>query len=278
MQKLDAWLSAHGWRDIQAHLLDAGYTRYDKYSEIEPQMLALDEASGLYLHQGRTLQLVGADRYNPTLLIDIENRRVLWDFQTETQFTNPWARQHFVCKIEGRSSLVLLKRNGKVVARHDSETEISLVSPDHHTTRQSNSPGLEIEEVSTESDADDTSAAVQRPKSVSPVRSNAVAEPRAGPRAAQSSIMAAVPNMVPPSRAGWTPKMVAAGKSMPVLEKLVEWATINGWHDLQRRLLDAGKTDYSKYALHEKARLRESLNVSSGRFGICHPAVFEVLT
>lgn len=51
-------------------------------------------------------------RYNPTLLIDIENRQILWDFQTETDFANPWARQHFVCKIEGRSSMILLKRNG----------------------------------------------------------------------------------------------------------------------------------------------------------------------
>jgi len=51
-------------------------------------------------------------RFNPTLLIDIEKRQVLWDFQTETNFANPWARQHFVCKIEGRSIMILLKRNG----------------------------------------------------------------------------------------------------------------------------------------------------------------------
>jgi hypothetical protein len=51
-------------------------------------------------------------RCNPTLLIDIEKRQVLWDFQTETNFANPWARQHFVCKIEGRSIMILLKRNG----------------------------------------------------------------------------------------------------------------------------------------------------------------------
>jgi len=52
------------------------------------------------------------NRYNPTLLIDIENRQVLWDFQTETEFAHPWARQHFVCKREGRSILILLKRTG----------------------------------------------------------------------------------------------------------------------------------------------------------------------
>jgi len=52
------------------------------------------------------------NRYNPTLLIDIENRQVLWDFQTETEFAHPWARQHFVCKREGRSIMILLKRTG----------------------------------------------------------------------------------------------------------------------------------------------------------------------
>jgi hypothetical protein len=26
----------------------------------------------------------------------------------------------------------------------------------------------------------------------------------------------------------------------------------NGWHDLQRRLLDAGRTDYASYAFYEK--------------------------
>lgn len=249
LEKLDKWLSAHGWRDIQAHLLDAGYTRYEKYSEIEPQMLALDEASGLYLYQGRTLQLVGADRYNPTLLIDIENRRVLWDFHTETQFTNAWARQHFVCKTEGRSSMVLLKRTGRVVARHDSEAEISLSSP-QNTTRPRNSPALEMEEVSSESDADDSSTLVQSPKFVTPARSNGVAAPRAAPRATQAN--PAGPITAPPLKNGWRPNIVAADKSLPVLEKLMEWATTNGWHDLQRRLLDAGKTDYSKYAFHEK--------------------------
>lgn len=62
LEKLQHWLEINSWKDIQANLLDAGYTRYEKYSQIEPHMMALDEASGLYLYQGRTLQLVGPDR------------------------------------------------------------------------------------------------------------------------------------------------------------------------------------------------------------------------
>jgi hypothetical protein len=62
LEKLQQWLDTHDWNDLQAHLLDAGYTRYEKYSQIEPQMLALDEAAGLYLYRGKILQLVGPDR------------------------------------------------------------------------------------------------------------------------------------------------------------------------------------------------------------------------
>ena len=256
LEKLDSWLSAHGWRDVQAHLLDAGYTCYEKYSEIEPQMMALDEPAGLYLHQGRTLQLVGADRYNPTLLIDIENRRVMWDFQTETQFANPWARQHFVCKVEGRSSMILLKRTGKVVARHDSGTEVSLVSPDP-ARAFSASPGIDMEGTSSESENGEVPVSAHRPNPASSAHNSALPVPIVAPRVSHAGI--APSNRAVPARPEWKPNIVARDKTLPVLEKLVDWASANGWHDLQRRLLDAGKTDYSQYALHEKVHPHQGL-------------------
>ena len=39
------WLTSHEecWDDIQAQLLDAGHTSYDAYSDIEPNMITLDE-------------------------------------------------------------------------------------------------------------------------------------------------------------------------------------------------------------------------------------------
>eukprot|EP00961_Rhodomonas_salina_P242135 3270926-Rhodomonas_salina.1 len=57
------WLGANGWKKVQARLFDAGHTRYEAYASIEPEMLCLDEKSGMYWWSGRTVQLVGEDRY-----------------------------------------------------------------------------------------------------------------------------------------------------------------------------------------------------------------------
>ena len=76
LEKLRQWLEIHDWKDLQAHLLDAGCTSYDKYSQIEPHMLGLDEAAGVYLYQGQILQLVGADRWL-LALTNVDNQKPL---------------------------------------------------------------------------------------------------------------------------------------------------------------------------------------------------------
>ncbi len=76
LEKLQQWLEIHDWKDLQANLLDAGCTSYDKYSQIEPHMLGLDEAAGVYLYQGQILQLVGADRWL-LALTNVDNQKPL---------------------------------------------------------------------------------------------------------------------------------------------------------------------------------------------------------
>ena len=45
----------------------------------------------------------------------------------------------------------------------------------------------------------------------------------------------------------FAPTRVAAG--VDVVKQLMAWANVHGWHDLSRRLLEQGTTDYSQYAL-----------------------------
>ena len=250
--KLDEWLLEHGWKDVQSHLFDAGYTRYEEFSAIEPHMMALDEAAGLYLYEGRALQLVGADRYNPTILIDIENRQVLWDFQSHTDFSNPWARQHFICKVEGRSSMILLKRTGKVVARHDSSSSNNnSISRGHKDPGETSVVDLEDSYLS-EADRSRDKSPQSRPLvlNFAHPQQTPTPEPITSP---SNKIATGFPSSTSQTGPrGWTPKIVAPDKSLPLLDELLRWGSAHGWHDIQRRLLDAGKTDYSRYAFYEK--------------------------
>ena len=117
VRRLHEWLGRSGWEAVQERLFDLGETRYARYARIEPAMVALDESRGLYLWRGRTLQLVGPDRYNPLLLVDTASREVVWDWESETAFAHPWARRHFAFRAEGGAVQVLLRRTGEVVAR-----------------------------------------------------------------------------------------------------------------------------------------------------------------
>ena len=63
VERLGLWLHRNGWDAVQERLFDLGETRYGRYARIEPDMVSLDEARGLYLWRGRTLRLVGPDRY-----------------------------------------------------------------------------------------------------------------------------------------------------------------------------------------------------------------------
>ena len=49
-----------------------------------------------------------------------------------------------------------------------------------------------------------------------------------------------------PHRQVFLPTKVAADSE--VVKQLMGWANVHGWHDLSRRLLDQGHTDYTKYA------------------------------
>ena len=153
VERLRAWVRRNGWDAVQERLFDLGETRYGRYSRIEPDMVALDEARGLFLWRGRTLRLVGPDRcvcrplpflrmrvnftrllrwrsqltgecvilvsgrYNPLLLVDTASREVIWDWESETAFAHPWARRHFVCRADNGGTQVLLRRTGAIIAR-----------------------------------------------------------------------------------------------------------------------------------------------------------------
>ena len=57
-----------------------------------------------------------ACRYNPLLLVDTASREVIWDWESETTFAHPWARRYLVCRAEGGTMQVLLRRTGVPVA------------------------------------------------------------------------------------------------------------------------------------------------------------------
>ena len=207
-----------------------------------------ERTGGLYLYKGRTLQLVGADRYNPTLLVDIENRKVIWDLQTETEFANPWARQHFVCKVEGRSSMILLKRTGRVVARHDSNKGLGHIQPNTslHSSPTNQATAVPVEEVANLSDEDVASTATP------PCPNSARSSPPPASASTRAASKRAAFLAQEKAKERWKPEVLTDAINDPGLQQLLQWGSANGWHDLQRRLLDAGKTDYSKYAVYEK--------------------------
>ena len=117
MEQVLTWIAVHGWEGIQERLFDMGETEYGLYSKLEPQMVEVNAAKGIYLLKGHQVHLIGTDRYNPTLLIDVESKEVLWDVEAHTKYTFPLARKYMVCKIDEAAVQVLLKSNGKVVAR-----------------------------------------------------------------------------------------------------------------------------------------------------------------
>ena len=56
-------------------------------------MTAVPGQKDCFHFKGSVLKLVGLNRQNPRRLIDDCTKEVLWDFETATQFTYPWARQ-----------------------------------------------------------------------------------------------------------------------------------------------------------------------------------------
>jgi len=73
--------------------------------------------------------LVGIDRYNPSMLLEASSKKVLWDLESATVFTYPWARRFLTFKSDGRSSLILLKRTGALVARNDDPPSDAMFPP-----------------------------------------------------------------------------------------------------------------------------------------------------
>jgi hypothetical protein len=52
------WIAERGWDAIQEQLFDKGTTDFSAYSEIEPLMVLVNEAKGLYLFNGHLLQVM----------------------------------------------------------------------------------------------------------------------------------------------------------------------------------------------------------------------------
>ena len=63
-------------------------------------MVAINADKGVYLLNGHQVRLIGADRYNPTVLLDADSKEVLWDIERNTKYTFPLARKYMVCKVE----------------------------------------------------------------------------------------------------------------------------------------------------------------------------------
>ena len=111
------WIAVNGWEGIQERLFDLGETDYSQYSTIEPHMMAVNAEKGIYLFKGHQVHLMGTDRHNPTLLLDIESKKVLWDVEGHTRYTFPLARKYMLCKYDDGCVQILLKSSGKAVAR-----------------------------------------------------------------------------------------------------------------------------------------------------------------
>jgi len=124
-----SWLLVHGWEGVQERLFDLGETDYESYSKIEPRMVEVSAAKGIYLLNGHQVHLIGTDRYNPSLVLDVESKQVIWDIEAHTKYTFPLARKYMVCKLDGSSVQVMLKANGKVVARGSPAEQPSRQSP-----------------------------------------------------------------------------------------------------------------------------------------------------
>jgi hypothetical protein len=111
-----SWIAVNGWEGVQDRLFDMGETDYTHYSEIEPHMVAINADKGVYLLNGHQVRLIGADRYNPTVLLDADSKEVLWDIERNTKYTFPLARKYMVCKVERGAVHILLKSTGKAIA------------------------------------------------------------------------------------------------------------------------------------------------------------------
>ena len=130
------------------------------------------------------------------------------------------------------------------MARHDASNEISLMSRGPQDPDESSFP-LQEEETNLIEVEDVSPCRLEPPALVSTnQRQSSVAQqpPPETQRRLQSSH----------DMAGWKPQVVAPNKTLPLVEKVLTWGSENGWHDLIRRLLDAGKTNFSQYALYEK--------------------------
>jgi len=63
------------------------------------------------------VHLIGTDRFNPSVLLDVESKKVVWDVEAHTNYTFPHARKYMVCKFDDSTVHILLKSTGKAVAR-----------------------------------------------------------------------------------------------------------------------------------------------------------------
>ncbi len=132
------WIAVNGWQGIQERLFDMGETDYSVFAKFEPQMMAVSEEKGVYLCKGHQVLLMGADRHHPTLLLDIESKRVLWDVEAHTKYTFPLARKYMLLKHDDGYVQILLKSSGKAVAR--SCPELARTSPSMQAHSQRASP------------------------------------------------------------------------------------------------------------------------------------------
>lgn len=55
--------------------------------------------------------------------------------------------------------------------------------------------------------------------------------------------------------------------STSVKDQLLSWTSVHGWHDIARRLIDAGTTDYSAYAAIDRGML--AVPGTQCRFSLC---------
>eukprot|EP00960_Hanusia_phi_P048662 759076-Hanusia_phi.AAC.6 len=234
---LHEWLSNNGWEDLPGRLLDIGKTDYSTFNKFEKDLLPLDLAAGKYLWQGRVVLLITQQNNLPQYLLDTETGDLLWSYVTCTEFFFPWARKNFVCKYEGRSTLILLRRSGRVVARKDRE--------ERQLPSLTGSNVLSVDDESQSIEIEDVSKVLAEPVIIH--------SPENSPRDPAQNEEASVQNASEGGSEEFDDSLVVLQeKRSPILNQLLEWGSLNGWKDVERSLFRAGRTDYSQYAVYER--------------------------
>ena len=137
------------------------------------------------------------------------------------------------------------------MARHDASNEISLMSRGPQDPDESSFP-LQEEETNLIEVEDVSPCRLEPPALVSTNQRQSSVAQQPPPVAQQPPPETQQRPRSSPDVAGWKPQVVAPNKTLPLVEKVLTWGSENGWHDLIRRLVDAGKTNFSQYALYEK--------------------------